>query len=154
MITARLRQRGLKVRAGRRSPAFARDVTMDAGAGENIRIAQGLSDDVIARTRVKRGEGIAGLAASERSILLVDQEHADPRLQRRMLRPELASSLVAPLAPDDSQEPIGILNLRTTDPKKRFTKEHVELLKHLLDIVGVALSSLRLAFSQPRSPSS
>src|SRR3989338_2944339 len=107
-----------------------------------IKVAQGLSDAVIANTRLKRGEGIAGLAATERSILLVDQKTDDPRLQRRMLRPEVSSSLIAPLTQDETQEPIGILNLRNTTPQKRFTQEHVELLRRLLDIASIALRSL------------
>ena len=115
-----------------------------------IKVAQGLSDAVIANTRLKRGEGIAGLAATERSILLVDQKTADPRVQRRMLRPEVSSSLVAPLAQDDTQEPIGILSLRTTSPQKQFTQEHVELLRRLLDIASIALHSLSLTLS-PRT---
>src|SRR3989338_421232 len=81
-----------------------------------IKVAQCLSDSVIANTRLKRGEGIAGLAATERSILLLDQQTTDPRLTRRMLRPEVRASLVAPLAQDDTREPIGILNLRITSP--------------------------------------
>jgi len=115
-----------------------------------IKVAQGLSDAVIANTRLKRGEGIAGLAATERSILLLDQKTDDPRLTRRMLRPEVCSSLVAPLTKDDTQEPIGILNLRTGSPQKQFTQEHVELLRRLLDIAGIALNSLSFNLS-PRS---
>ena len=132
-----------------------------------IKVAQGLSDAVIANTRLKRGEGgfgggvsantrlrrgegIAGLAATERSILLVDQKTNDPRLQRRMLRPEVCSSLVAPLTQDDTQEPIGILNLRNTTAQKQFTQEHVELLRRLLDIASIALRSLSFSLS-PRT---
>ena len=117
-----------------------------------IKVAQGLSDAVIANTRLKRGEGIAGLAATERSILLVDQKTDDPRLQRRMLRPEVSSSLVAPLLRDDSKEPVGILNLRTMSPKKQFTQEHIELLRRLLDIASIALHSLSFSLS-PRTSS-
>ena len=115
-----------------------------------IKVAQGLSDAVIANTRLKRGEGIAGLAATERSILLIDQKTDDPRLQRRMLRPEVCSSLVAPLTQDDTQEPIGILNLRNTTAQKQFTQEHVELLRRLLDIASIALRSLSFSLS-PRT---
>src|SRR3990167_5947296 len=118
-----------------------------------IKVAQGLSDAVIANTRLKRGEGIAGLAATERSILLVDQKTNDPRLQRRMLRPEVCSSLVAPLTQDETQEPIGILNLRNTTPQKQFTQEHVELLRRLLDIASIALRSLSFSLA-PRTSSS
>jgi hypothetical protein len=115
-----------------------------------IKVAQGLSDAVIANTRVKRGEGIAGLVASEPSILLIDEQTHDARITSRMNRRELVSSLVAPLTPGTSQEPIGVLSLRTSNFEKRFSEEHVELLRRLLDLAGAALGSLRLAFSSSR----
>jgi len=115
-----------------------------------IKVAHGLSDAVITNTRLKRGEGLIGLAVSERSILLIDDQTADARLKPRMHRQELASSLVAPLTPDAQQEPVGVLSLRTSNPHKRFTAEHVELLRRLLDLAGAALGSLRFTFNQPQ----
>ena len=108
-----------------------------------IQVAEGLEETIVTGARLKRGEGLAGLAAAERSILLVDADTQDARLKNRMTRKELCSSLVAPLIPDSAREPIGVLSLRTSNSQKRFTKEHIELLKRLLDIAGVALSSLR-----------
>ena len=119
-----------------------------------VKVARGLSDAVVAVARVKRGEGIAGLAATGRSILLIDQKTPDERITSRMHRKELTSSLVAPLVPDANQEPIGVLNLRTANPQHRFTAEHVELLRSLLDLAGAALASLRFAFSQTPNPAS
>ena len=124
----------------------------DAG-GETlqIKVAEGLSDDVMASTRLKRGEGLAGLAAAGRHILLIDAQTADERLKSRMNRPELVSALIAPLTQDANQEPLGVLNLRTANAQRRFTQEHVELLRRLLDLAGIALGSLRVVFSQARS---
>lgn len=116
-----------------------------------IKAAQGLSEDVVAATRVKRGEGLVGLAASQRRILLIDAQTADQAVKDRMRRPELVSSLVAPLVPDPTQEPVGVLNLRTSNPQRRFTQDHVELLRRLLDLAGIALGNLRLVFTQARS---
>jgi hypothetical protein len=119
-----------------------------------IRAAQGLSDAVVAGASVKRGEGIAGLAAGQREILLIDRQTTNEPFRSRMRRPELSSSLVAPLVADPAQEPIGVLNLRLASPERRFTSEHVELLRRLLDLTGVALGSLRFAHSQSKtSPS-
>jgi len=112
-----------------------------------IQTAQGLSEAVMAGTRLKRGEGLAGLAASERSILIVDADTSEPRLRERMHRQELASSLIAPLVLEADREPLGILSLRTTNAQRRFTPDHVELIRRLLDLAAVALKSLRLASS-------
>ncbi len=113
-----------------------------------IRAGHGLSDGVVTGTRLKRGEGIAGLAVTQRSIWLLDADTDDPRLRERMHRPELAASLVAPLVYDASSEPIGVLNLRTRDPQRRFTPEHMELLRRLLDLSGAALGSLHSVFAR------
>lgn len=119
-----------------------------------IQVAQGLSDAVMTQTRLRRGQGIAGLAAAQRQILLIDDHTTDERLKTRMSRSELVSSLVAPLTQDDVSEPIGVLSLRTTNSQRRFTGEHVELLRRLLDLAGAALGSLRGVFTHTRPVSS
>lgn len=113
--------------------------------------SQGLSEEVMLTTKVKPNEGLAGLAMERRAILLVDHQTTDEGITSRMSQPDLVSSLVAPLSPDAAQQPIGVLNLRTANPQRRFTKEHIELLRRLLDLAGVALGSLRAVFQQARS---
>jgi len=111
-----------------------------------IKAAEGLRDDLIDRVRIKRGEGIAGVAFAERKVFLVDEQTEDARITSSMRRPELTSSIVAPFSADaDRDTPVGVLNLRTTKMDTRFTSEHVELLRRLLDLTGAALGSLRIA---------
>ena len=130
-------------------------VMLYEGQGDvmKIRAAHGLSDAVVAKTSQKRGEGIAGLAASKRSILLLDDETADRAMSPFMRRKELVSSIVAPLSVDPEQEPIGVVSLRTTNRDRRFTPEHVEMLRRLLDLTGIALGNLRSAFTKPSASS-
>ena len=116
-----------------------------------IRASQGLNESVVANTRQPQEDGLAGVATRQRSILLVDDQTDDPFLKRLMRRQELASSLVAPLTLEPDPEPVGVLNLRTTNPQRRFTSEHVEMLRRLLDLTAIALGSLRAAFTKPRS---
>jgi GAF domain-containing protein len=115
-----------------------------------IRAALGLSDAVVAGTRQRREEGIAGLVAAERAIRVVDDFTTDARLQPLMRRKDLVSSLVAPIVLEPGRQPLGVLSLRTTDRERRFTPQHVEMVQRLLDLAGIALSSLRPAFS-PKS---
>jgi len=115
-----------------------------------IRAAQGLSDAVVIETRQKRDEGLAGVAAAQRDILLVDNQAADPAVTERMRRLDLASSLIAPLTLDAEPEPVGVLSLRTANRERRFTPEHAEMVRRLLDLTGIALSNLRSAFAKPR----
>ena len=118
-----------------------------------IAAAHGLSEDVVADTRLQPGEGIAGLAASRREALLIDEHTVDGDVKRRMTRSELVSSLVAPLVPDLAQEPIGVVNLRTSNPQQRFTHEHLQLLRQLMNLAGVALGGFQLSAGQAPPPS-
>ena len=112
-----------------------------------VKAAQGLSDAVIQQTRVRSGEGLAGLALERKTILLLDRETTDADLTLRMKRPELISSLIAPLIPDVNQQPIGVLSLRTAHPSHRFTPEHIEVLRRLLDLACITLGNLRFAYT-------
>ena len=126
----------------------------DSASGSyRIQAAQGLSEAVVATTRLRRGEGIAGVAVEARAILLVDDQTRDARIQSRMGRSELTSSLVAPIALSPQQEPLAVLNLRTTHAEMRFTQDHVELLRRLLNLTAAALNGLRLVSAQVPSPS-
>ncbi len=117
----------------------------EGGQALQIKAAQGLSGTVIAGTYQPRGAGLAGLAVAERRILLVDRDTTDVRLLLRMSRRDIVSSLIAPLATAGVEEPIGVLNLRSGTVSRRFTEEHVELLKRLLELASAALGGLRLA---------
>ena len=116
-----------------------------------IRVAQGLAESVVADTRQSQDEGLAGIATRQRATLLVDDRTDDPFLTRLMRRRELVSSFVAPLTLEPDQEPVGVLNLRTANLARRFTQEHIEMLRRLLDLAAIALGSLRAAFTKPRT---
>jgi len=107
-----------------------------------IRASKGLPPKVVEEAEVKAGEGIAGFFASDQDVHLLDDQVTDPIVQSRMKRREIVSSLVAPLKPEQTDSPIGVLNLATTHPEHRFTEEHVVLLRRLLDLTNIALRSL------------
>lgn len=118
-----------------------------------IRASQGLSDTIVASTRMRSGEGIAGMAVKRNTILLVDDKTSDDALRLRMQRKHLSSSLVAPLNSDEAiADPIGVLSLRTSNTSRPFTQEHVDLLRRLMNLAGVALATMRFAFSSGRKP--
>ena len=114
-----------------------------------IRVAEGLDEEVVA-AGVSRGAGLAGLAMDRRQVLLVDDTTRDAEVKARMRRPDLRSSLIAPLTPERSPEPIGVLNLRSRHAERAFTAEHVEVLKRLLDLAGIALGGLRITASSSK----
>ena len=116
-----------------------------------ITVAEGLGQDVV--SSVRPGEGLAEIAAAERAILLLDDQTQDERLRSRMMRRELASSLVGPVLAGSTQELLGVLNLRTADPRRCFKRGHVEVLRRLLHLAGVALSSLQYTGRSQARPS-
>ena len=135
-------------------------MVQDLSTGQfRIHVARGLSSEIVQETVLHPGEGIAGLAAETRAILLIDERVTDERIRSRMHRKELVSSLVAPVAVggpegEGPRAPIGILNLRTADPQRPFTPEHVELLKSLLDLAGMALGGFEPTVTPGRPPAS
>lgn len=112
---------------------------LDAHAGTlHIQAARGLQDTIVAHAQVRVGEGLAGLALAERSPLLVDERTPDARVRSRMVRRDLVSSIVAPIM-DATLGPLGVLNLRSTTAGKRFSTDHVEVLRRLTDLAVAAL---------------
>lgn len=104
--------------------------------------AAGLRESwAIAAARRRLGEGIVGLAALERAVLLVDDQSDDPRIRERMARPDVVSSIVAPVSLGASQPALGVLNLRSQNPLRRFTKDHVAIIRKLLPLAAHALSA-------------
>ena len=113
-----------------------------------IKAAQGLSQEIIERTRLQRGQGIAGLAALGHAPIVLDHRTMDERFRAQMRRTDIAASIVAPLMFDVGHEAIGVLSLRTSDPQRGFTQDHVQLLRRLMGLAGVAFSGLQDAFGR------
>jgi len=110
-----------------------------------IQAAQGLEREIVQNTRLHSGEGIASLAAQRQSILLIDEQIQDEEIRNRMQHPEIYSSLIAPLITQaNGRKPIGVLNLRSQDSKRRFTQEDIPLLRSLLDLASTALNGLKV----------
>lgn len=104
--------------------------------------AAGLRESwAIAAARRRLGEGIVGLAALERAVLLVDDQNDDPRIRERMARPDVVSSIVAPVSLGAEQPVLGVLNLRSQNPLRRFTKDHVAIIRKLLPLAAHALAA-------------
>ena len=87
------------------------------------------------------------------TLLVLDEQTGEARLRDRMTCTTLVSSLVAPLVPDAAAEPIGVLNLRTSNPERRFREEQIDILRRLIHLASVALAGLP-ATAHPRHPAS
>jgi hypothetical protein len=125
-------------------------VMMREGDGNILRIkaAVGLTDEIVTRTSQDADSGLAGFAMSQRAPLVLDEKTADEAARPLMRRQELVSSMLAPIVLEPDQQPVGVLNLRTSDARRRFTPDHIEMVRRLLEMTSVALGNLRTAFSR------
>ena len=96
--------------------------------------------DVATRApRMRRGEGITGVAAAERApVMIPANAHLDPRFKAFPNLPEdgYESILAVPILARDKLE--GALNVRTREPRA-FTQAEIDL---LMTIAGQVAQSI------------
>ena len=106
-----------------------------------IRVAHGLDREVVQKTELKMGEGVAGWVAERNQPLLIDSEAPlDRSLQDRLTRREIDSSIVMPLA--RQKEVLGVLSINSHDKKNRLKPQSLDLLTQLAKLTMVVLQSL------------
>ena len=102
----------------------------DERAGELVlRATHGtVVEELTRRPRMRPGEGITGVAAAERSpIMLPSKAHLDPRFKEfpNLREDEYESILAVPILAREKLE--GALNVRTIEPRE-FTEAEIDLL--------------------------
>ncbi|OGX43198.1 MAG: hypothetical protein A3H41_00225 [Omnitrophica WOR_2 bacterium RIFCSPLOWO2_02_FULL_45_28] len=106
----------------------------------NIKIGRGIKKDIIKHTRLKAGEGIAGLAAQERKIFLVNDKVADERIKQRLERPEITSAVVAPIQAEDKL--FGVMSVGTRHASDKFNSENIDILRQLVKLVAISFKDI------------
>jgi HD-GYP domain-containing protein (c-di-GMP phosphodiesterase class II) len=106
----------------------------DNGAAMRIIQAHGLPDDVVGKTSVSEGEGIAGwVLASGRPLVVEDLEHKGPQSRRH----GVLSAASVPISDDDGV--LGVLNVGGRSFHARFSRSHVRALEAIGRITAIAL---------------
>ncbi len=104
----------------------------EKGEELSIRLAHGLSDDIVESTKVRLGERVSGrVAASGKPVLIKGQEGDD-----------LDSSLCVPLLAN--RQVLGVLNIRTKTDGSDFTQQDLELATQLANIAAAAIENAEL----------
>lgn len=130
---------------------FGSIMLLDEKTGElYIKMGKGIKKDIIKHTRLKIGEGIAGLAAQERRFLLVDDKVTDERIKNRLHRPEIQSAIVAPIQADEQEQLFGVMNMGTLSPSAKFSADNIDTLRQLVKVVSITLQD----FSSNPNPAS
>lgn len=109
-----------------------------------IQSAIGLPEEVIATTRIRLGEGIAGLVAERREPLVLDSSSPpSDELRKLMKQDRISSAVCVPLAV--REELIGVLNLSKLGSNAvPFTAGSLELTSVLAGQAAIAIKNARL----------
>ncbi len=105
-----------------------------------IRASKGLKNEIVKKTRLKIGEGLAGLAVKEKRILLLDDKLKESRIRSRLKRRKIKSSIVAPLKLNDM--PIGVLNVASTRSSGTLLPGKLKTLQRLIQLCETSLGKL------------
>lgn len=107
-----------------------------------IRVSRGLENKKnIMQSRMKMGEGIAGLAAKGRVPLFINGTESNAALRPFLKRPDIKQSIIIPLVIDDKV--IGVLNLCTKSDGAEASNQHiVQDVQQLSRFIATALHSL------------
>lgn len=100
-----------------------------------IRVARGLSDDVVKTTRVRLGERISGKVALYGEATQLPKGVGDSG-------EDLEAALCVPLKVDNKV--IGVLNVRGHAGSEEFTKEDLDLAKRLASMSAAAIDNAEL----------
>ncbi|MFP4498149.1 MAG: ATP-binding protein [Vulcanimicrobiota bacterium] len=104
-----------------------------------IRVARGLPEEIVKKTVVKPGEGIAGWVFETGQILQLDGKVKDPRFKKVVDRKDsIYSSLAVPLRSRGKM--IGVLMLRRSNPIA-YDEGDKYLVSLIADHVGMAIEN-------------
>lgn len=100
-----------------------------------IKVSRGLPPERVKNTRIKIGEGIAGLVALEQKPFVIHGQEGDNRIKHLLKRPEIQHSLVMPLR--GKRRILGVLSLHTRQPQCSIENnlENLQYLSNLLSSV-------------------
>lgn len=104
----------------------------EKGEELRIRLAHGLSPEIVEKTKVKLGERVSGRVAATGEPVLIKGSEGD----------DLDSSICVPLLAN--QQVLGVLNIRTKTDGSDFTQQDLELASQLANIAAAAIENASL----------
>jgi signal transduction histidine kinase len=108
-----------------------------------IKAAKGIDDEVVRKTRLRLGEGIAGRVAFTGKPLLLHREEKDKQLHAvRKRDDEISSAISVPLRIEDRI--VGTLNVSETSRPAPFREEDMRALTLFADQAALAIEKAQL----------
>ncbi|MCI0343564.1 MAG: response regulator [Planctomycetales bacterium] len=109
----------------------------------HIAAARGIPTEVVAGTRLKPGEGIAGWVAQHgEPVLLRGGPEGDPRFRHLETRQRIGSSVCVPVRARPGRL-IGVVCLNTEKGRRRFTRRDLDLMTIYAGSVGTLIEAAR-----------
>lgn len=107
-----------------------------------IEASRGLAEKWVQKTSQEVGKSVAGWVAENGESVLVTNAHADSRFKMRAFRDNITSAASVPLKSKGGV--IGVLNVNTTRPERKFDERDLELLETVANELAVAIENARL----------
>jgi signal transduction histidine kinase len=110
-----------------------------------IKAAKGMDEEVVRKTRLRLGEGIAGRVAFTGKPLLLTRDEPEPNEQLRTARKrddEINSAISVPLRIEDRI--VGTLNVSETSRSSQFREDDMRALTLFADQAALALEKAQL----------
>ncbi|HOW36356.1 MAG TPA: PocR ligand-binding domain-containing protein [Candidatus Omnitrophota bacterium] len=104
-----------------------------------IKVSRGIDKTIARNTRVKVGEGIAGLAVQEDASYVIHGTEGKNRIKSLLKRSEIKHSFIAPLKLKDSI--FGVLNLHTKTDVDPLLDQKPNVAKRLSKLVSAVADS-------------
>jgi len=105
----------------------------------SIKEANHLSDEIINNTKIKPGEGIAGMSIERRKAMFINDQLNDRNIRLHMRKPKTKSAFVIPVF--YKTQVLGVISVGTAKSPNNFSDKLMELLNEL---VGMALEKISL----------
>ena len=111
----------------------------------HIKAASKIDDDIVEKTEIKSGEGIAGFAAATAQPILLPKDGEKGNLKNKMRRGEIKSSMIVPFATSDETDVYGVINLNILRTNADFSEKDISLVKELINLTKTALASVQVS---------
>jgi len=115
----------------------------DKTAGElHIKVHKGLGTQNVEDVRVKIGEGIAGIAAQDKTPFVINEgSSVNNRIKHLLKKPELKCAIVLPIV-DENNHLIGVINVATRQAGSVLAANSGQMLKTLANITSSAIERI------------
>lgn len=114
----------------------------------HIKVSQKIDKDVVDKTNVKIGEGIAGIVAATAQPLILPKDKDKNGISGKLKRKQIKSSLVVPLSKaskEDVRDLYGVINLNVVRKERDFSERDIALVNELTNLASIALAGLQHA---------